>query len=92
MQNSTIRRFFPFLPGLAIASILLGYIPAYVELVLPSSRVTSFLKIRSVPTTASVAVGRLLPGEAAVLVDNTTYWHQTTLPGGATGYVSFEDS
>jgi len=88
LQNSTIRRFFPFLSGLAIASILLGYVPAYAELVLPSSRVTSSLKVRSAPTTASAVVGKLLPGDAAVWVDSTTYWHQVTLPSGATGYVS----
>ena len=88
MQNSTIRRFFPFLPGLAITTILLGHVPAYAELVLPSSRVTSSLKVRSAPTTASVAVGKLLPGDAAVLVDSTTYWHHITLPGGTNGYVS----
>lgn len=88
MQNSTIRRFFPFFPCLAIASILLGYVPAYAELVLPSSRVTSSLKVRSAPTTASAVAGKLLPGEAAVLVDSTTYWHQIALPSGTTGYVS----
>lgn len=88
LRNSTIRRFFPFLSGLAIASILLGYVPAYAELVIPSSRVTSSLKVRSSPTTASAVVGKLLPGDAAVWVDSTTYWHQVTLPSGATGYVS----
>lgn len=88
MQNSAIRRFFLFLPGLAIASILLGYVPAYAELVLPSSRVISSLKVRSAPSTTSAVVGKLLPGDAAVLVDSTAYWHQITLPDETTGYVS----
>jgi uncharacterized protein YgiM (DUF1202 family) len=88
LQNSTFRRFFPFLSGLAIASLLLGYVPAYAELILPSSRVTSSLKVRSTPTTASAVVGKLLPGDAAVWVDSTTYWHQVTLPSGTTGYAS----
>ena len=87
-QNSTIRRFFTFLWCLAIASILIGYVPAYAELVLPSSRVTSSLKVRSAPTTASAVVGKLLPGDAAMWVDSTTYWHQITLPSGTSGYVS----
>jgi len=30
----------------------------------------------------------MLPGDAAVLVDSITYWHQITLLGGATGFVS----
>jgi hypothetical protein len=88
MIQNTFRRFFSSLSGLAIASILLGHVPAYAELVLPSSRVTSSLKIRSAPTTASAVVGKLLPGDAAVWVDSTTYWHQITLPSGTTGYVS----
>lgn len=88
IQISTIRRFIPSLAGLAIVGVLLGYVPAYAELVLPSSRVTSSLKVRSYPTTASEVVGKLLPGEAAVLMDSTTYWHQITLPSGTTGYVS----
>jgi hypothetical protein len=88
IQNSIIRRFIPSLSRLAIASILLGHAPAYAELVLPSSRVTSSLKVRSAPTTASTVIGKLLPGDAAVWVDSTTYWHQITLPGGTTGYVS----
>jgi hypothetical protein len=87
-QNSTFRRFFASLSGLAIASIILGYVPAYAELVLPSSRVTSSLKVRSVPTTASAVVGKLFPGDAAIWVDSTTYWYQITLPSGTTGYVS----
>lgn len=88
VSNSTIRRFFPFLSGLAIACVLLGHVPAYAELVLPSNRVTSSLKVRSAPTTASAVVGKLLPGDAAVLVDSTAYWHQITLPDETTGYVS----
>ena len=87
-QNSTFHRFFPSLSCLAIASILLGHVPAYAELVLPSSRVTSSLKVRSAPSTASAVVGKLLPGDAVVWVDSTTYWHQITLPSGTTGYVS----
>ena len=88
-QNSTFRRFVPSLSGLAIASILLGNVPAYAELVLPSSRVTSSLKVRSAPTTASAVIGKLLPGEAAVLADSSTaYWHQITLPDKTSGYVS----
>lgn len=58
MQNSTIRRSFPSLSGLAIASILLGYVPAYAELVFPSSRVTSSLKVRSAPSTALDRTGK----------------------------------
>lgn len=88
IQNSTIRRFFPSLAGLAIVSILLGHVPAYAELVFPSSRVTSSLKVRSAPSTASTVVGKLLPGDAAVLVDSIAYWHQVTLPDETTGYVS----
>lgn len=87
-QSITFRHLFFSLSYLAIASILIGYVPAYAELVLPSSRVTSSLKVRSAPTTASSVVGKLLPGDAAVLVDSTTYWHQITLPGGTSGYVS----
>jgi uncharacterized protein YgiM (DUF1202 family) len=87
-QNSTSHRFFTSLSCLVIASILLGHVPAYAELVLPSSRVTSSLKVRSAPTTASAVVGKLLPGDAAMWVDSSTYWHQITLPSGTTGYVS----
>jgi endonuclease/exonuclease/phosphatase family metal-dependent hydrolase len=87
-QNSTFRHFFPSLSCLAIASILFGYVPAHAELVLPSSRVTSSLKVRSASTSASTVVGKLLPGDAVVLVDSTTYWYQITLPDGTTGYVS----
>jgi len=67
-QNSTFRRFFSSLSCLVTASILFGYVPAYAELVLPSSRVTSSLKVRSAPNTGSTVVGKLLPGDAAVLL------------------------
>lgn len=87
-QNSIFRRFFSSLSDLVIASVLFGYVPAYAELVLPSSRVTSSLTVRSAPTTASAPVGKLVPGDAAVLVDSTSYWHQITLPNGVAGYVS----
>jgi hypothetical protein len=88
IQKRTMRRFFAALSGLVIASILLGYVPAYADLVLPSSRVTSSLNVRSAPTTTSAVIGKLLRGDAAVWVDSTTYWHQITLPNGAVGYVS----
>lgn len=87
-HNSTFRRSFPSLSYLAIASILFGYVPAYAELVLPSSRVTTSLNVRSAPTTTSAVVEKLLPGNAAVWVNSTTYWHQISLPSGTTGYVS----
>lgn len=65
-----------------------GFGPAYAELVTPSHRVTSFLNVRTEPTTSSDVVGVLTPGVYAVLDERIDRWHRIILGDGATGFVS----
>lgn len=63
-------------------------VPAYADLVFPSNRVTSSLKVRAAPDSSSAVTNSLLPGSPAVLLDSTNYWHHIELPSGGQGYVS----
>ncbi len=63
-------------------------VPAYADLVFPSSRVITFLKVRAAPDSSSAVSNRLLPGSPAVLLGSTNYWHHIELPSGDQGYVS----
>lgn len=60
----------------------------HAEDVTPSDRVTSRLNVREEPSTDSLIVGKLEPGETATLVDSAARWYRVRLDNGALGYVS----
>lgn len=54
----------------------------------PSERVERNVVVRSAPTTASVPLDALDPGEQLDLIGEVPRWYQVRLPDGRTGYVS----
>jgi beta-lactamase superfamily II metal-dependent hydrolase len=56
--------------------------------VAPSNRVTSAVLIRAGPSTETAIVGRLRPGDSALLIGETSGWYQVELDNGLKGYVS----
>ncbi|MFC1523661.1 SH3 domain-containing protein [Thermodesulfobacteriota bacterium] len=58
------------------------------ERVVPSSRVTSHLKVRALNNVNSQIVGRLLPNESAEFLESVPYWYHIRLDDGPPGYVS----
>ena len=63
-------------------------LPAYADLVMPSSRVTSHLNVRQQPDVSSPVVGTLSPGESAELTGSVPHWYKVTLNNGTQGFVS----
>lgn len=74
----------------AILALLLTFaaVPAAASDVVPSPRVRSAVVIRSEPDADSVPVGRLAPGQSAVLDGSLPGWYRVRLRDGRTGYVS----
>ena len=68
--------------------LLLIWIPANADQVVPSSRVTSHLNVREQQTVGSRVVGTLNPSESAELVESVPYWYHIKLHDGTPGYVS----
>ena len=66
----------------------LSGLPAYADLVVPSSRVTSHLNVRQQPDVNSPVVGILSPGETAELAGSVPHWYKLTLNNGTQGFVS----
>jgi len=67
---------------------VLSGLPAYADLVMPSSRVTSHLNVRQQPDVNSPVVGTLSPGESAKLAGSVPHWYRVTLVNGTQGFVS----
>lgn len=70
--------------GLAVAFST----PAWADDVQPSSRVTRAVLVRQGPSTDTVVLGRLRPGETANLVGDVSGWYEVVLADGTRGYVS----
>ncbi len=53
----------------------------------PSSRVTTFLKVRMEAIQSSEKIGRLHPGDSAQLIESVPYWYKIKLKNGIEGFV-----
>jgi hypothetical protein len=66
--------------------LLLIAVPAFArDAVVPADRVTSFVNIRSAPSTDAMEVGRLNVGESARLIRSIPRWHEIQLADGTRG-------
>lgn len=54
----------------------------------PSDRVVRWVNVRQAPSSSTVAIARLEPGETAELIEVLPAWYLIRLPDGRTGYVS----
>jgi competence protein ComEC len=70
------------------AGVTIACIAAVADSVIPSSRVTSFVWVRTAPDTESAKVGKLTVGESADLVGQVPRWYEVTLSDGTRGFVS----
>lgn len=59
-----------------------------VELVVPSNRVVTSLNVRTAASATSAVIGKLRPGDAAVLTERVGAWYRITLTNDVVGYVS----
>lgn len=66
----------------------LGAAPAQAEDVAPSARVSSAVLVRAGPSTDTAIVGRLRPGDRAMITGEVSGWYKVELPDGVQGYVS----
>lgn len=57
-------------------------------MVTPSSRVTSYVNVRSEPKIDGNIVGSLSPGESAVCLNSFPHWYHVRLDDGTEGFVS----
>lgn len=57
-------------------------------MVTPSSRVTSYVKVRSEPKIDDNIVGSLSPGKSAVCLNSFPHWYHVRLDDGTEGFVS----
>lgn len=78
---------------IATLFLVLALSPAFanaqnVERVLPSDRVTTFVKVRSQPSSDSSVTGQLEIGASAELIRSVPLWYEVRLPDGTTGFVS----
>lgn len=72
-------------------SLGLGVIPSSIanaSEVLPSTRVSTAVMVREGPSTDTIILARLRPGETATLVDEVSGWYIIELNDGRRGYVS----
>ncbi len=58
------------------------------DAVTPSDRVTRNVVVRAAPSTASLPLAKLLPGESLPVTGDAPGWFQVRLPDGAIGFVS----
>lgn len=58
------------------------------DAVTPSDRVTRNVVVRAAPSTASLPLAKLLPGESLPVTGDAPGWFQVRLPDGAVGFVS----
>lgn len=77
----------------ALAAILLGLTglaaaPLLAAEVAPSARVSSAVLVRQGPSTDTAILGRLRPGDRALIVSEISGWYRIELPDGTQGYVS----
>lgn len=61
---------------------------AAADLIVPSNRVVTSLNVRASAATTSAIVGKLRPGDAALLNESVGAWYRITLPNETVGYVS----
>ena len=71
-----------------LAPAALAPVAAQADDVAPSQRVSSAVLIREGPSTDTAILGRLRPGDSAVIVGEVSGWYQVRLANGTTGYVS----
>lgn len=77
----------PFL-ALVLALAAGPPVQAAADVIVPSDRVTSHLRVRSGPSVGSRTVGRLRPGDEAAHLASQEGWYRVQLPNGVEGWVS----
>src|SRR5688572_14415548 len=61
---------------------------AHADQVVPRDTVTNHVNVRQGPSTASVPIGTLAPGEQLEFIESVDRWHVVRLPDGNRGFVS----
>lgn len=77
-----------FIAAALLTLAVLGAAPAYAEDVTPSGRVSSAVLVREGPSTDTAILGRLRPGDSAMIIGEVSGWYRVELTDGTRGYVS----
>lgn len=87
VPDGLTRNVLVFLLGTLLSLFAIGVATAQ-DAVTPSDRVRRNVVVRTEPTTASLPLDRLLPGDQVELQDEVPGWYRIRLPSGQEGFVS----
>jgi len=91
LLNTTVARTFRRLLAAGFALVLATSAPIATwaqQTVTPSPRVTRNVVVRAAPSTTTLPLARLLPGETLPLISDEPDWYRVGLPDGREGFVS----